>query len=88
VGNVRARAGFLPEESQSGYGDTMTNDPEEVRVAQVRQLFGAGSYTHSGTGVLIFFAWLERNRPELLPKDKVGDPYEHLKVDLAGLFED
>ena len=64
------------------------NEPEDVRLAQVRQLFRAGSYPHSGTGVLIFFGWLEKNRPELLPKDKLGDPYQHLKVDLAGLFTD
>lgn len=63
-------------------------DREAVRVAQVRQLLGAGSYPRSGTGVLIFFAWLEKNRPELLPKDKLGDPYQHLKVDLHGLYED
>ena len=65
-------------------------DPEAVRVAQVRQLFSAGSYAHSGTGVLIFFAWLEKNRPELPPKDKPGDPFQLLKVDLAlaGLFKD
>ena len=63
-----------------------SDDPEAVRVAQVRQLFTAGSYPRSGTGVLIFFAWLEQNRPELLPKDKPGDPYQHLKVDLDGLF--
>jgi hypothetical protein len=63
-------------------------DREAVRVAQVRQLFEAGSYPHSETGVLIFFAWLEKNRPELLPKDKFGDLFEYLKVDLAGLFKD
>lgn len=65
-----------------------SNDPEAVRVAQVRHLFGLGSYPQSGTGVLIFFAWLEKNRPELLPKDKLGDPFQDLKVDLAGLFKD
>jgi hypothetical protein len=43
------------------------NDPEAVRVAQVRQLFAAGSYPPTGTGVPLFFGWLEQNRPELLP---------------------
>lgn len=65
-----------------------SHDREAVRVAQVRQLFGTGSYPRDGTGVLIFFGWLEKNRPELLPKDKLGDPFEHLKVDLADLFKD
>lgn len=65
-----------------------SNDPEAVRVALVRQLFGAGSYPRDGTGVLIFFVWLEKNRPELLPRHKLGDPYQHLKVDLGGLFTD
>ena len=65
-----------------------SNDPEAVRVAQVRQLFSAGSYPRDGTGVLIFFAWLEKNHRELLPKPKHGDPFEHLHVDLTGLFKD
>jgi hypothetical protein len=62
----------------------MKGDPE----AQVRQLFSLGSYPRSGTGVLLFFRWLEQNRPELLPSDKPGDPYQHLMVDLHGLFKD
>lgn len=65
-----------------------SDDDEAVRAAQVRVLFGTGSYPRDGTGVLIFFVWLEKNRPELLPKDKPGDPFEHLRVDLAGLFKD
>ena len=65
-----------------------SNDPEAVRVAQVRQLFTEGSYPRDETGVLIFFRWLEKNRPGLLPKDKIGDPYQHLEIDLAGLFKD
>ena len=65
-----------------------SNDREAVRVAQVRQLFGAGSYPRDGTGVLIFFAWLEKNRPELLTKGKLADPYENLHIDLGGLFKD
>ena len=65
-----------------------SHDPEAVRVTQVRQLFWLGSYPRDGTGVLIFFAWLEKNHPKLLPKDKLGDPFQNLKVDLAGLFND
>lgn len=82
----RAKRGYRSVESLLKVQPS--HDPEAVRVAQVRQLFSAGSYPHSGTGALIFFAWLENNRPELLPKDKLGDAFEHLKVDLAGLFKD
>lgn len=75
-------------ESPNVSGDTMKTDSEAVRVARVRQLFGTVSYPRTRTGVLIFFAWLEKNRPELLPKDKVGDPFQQLHVDLGGLFND
>lgn len=34
-----------------------------------------------------FYGWLERNYPELLPREK-GDPYQLLKVDLKGLYTD
>jgi hypothetical protein len=32
--------------------------------------------------------WLGGHHPELLPQGKPGDPYQHLKVDLHGLFRD
>lgn len=41
----------------------------------------------SGNDVLIFYGWLEKNWPELLTKGE-GDPYQHLKADLAGLWKD
>jgi hypothetical protein len=63
------------------------NDPEAVRVAQVRQLFMAGSYSRTGNGVFVFFGWLDTNRPELLPSRKHGDPYQSLKSDLSGLYK-
>jgi len=37
--------------------------------------------------LLIFYNWLEKNWPELLTKDH-GDPYQQLKADLAGLWND
>jgi hypothetical protein len=63
------------------------NDPEEVRCNRVRQLFLARSAPRIANQVLIFYGWLEQNHPELLPK-KQGDPYQHLKVNLHGLYED
>ena len=40
-----------------------------------------------GNNLLKFYGWLERNYPELLPREE-GDPYQHLKVDLKGLYTD
>jgi len=63
---------------------------EEVRVAQVRQLFVAhhpDSTKRTATSVLIFYGWLEQHRPELLPEGKHADPFQHVRSDLGGLFE-
>ena len=63
---------------------------EGVRAAQVRQLFVAqhpDPAKRTSTTVLIFYRWLERRRPELLPEGKHADPFQHLKSDLGGLFE-
>jgi hypothetical protein len=40
----------------------------------------------TGNDVLIFYGWLEKNCPELLTRGQ-GDPYQHLKSDLSGLWE-
>ena len=40
-----------------------------------------------GNNLLKFYGWLERNYPELFPREK-GDPYQHLKSDLKGLYKD
>jgi len=40
----------------------------------------------SANNVMIFFGWLEKNWPELLSTE--GDPYQHLKADLSGLWKD
>ncbi len=56
-----------------------------MRQARVRQLWQArSSKERTATGVLIFYGWLDEHFPELLPQGK-GDPYQHLKVDLAEL---
>jgi hypothetical protein len=63
---------------------------EGDRVAQVRQLFVAqhpDPAKRTPTIVLIFYGWLERHLPELLPEEKHADPLQHLKSDLSGLFE-
>ena len=63
---------------------------EEVRVAQVRQLFVAhhpDPAKRTVTSVLLFYAWLEGHRPELLPQEKDGDPLQYLESDLSGLYQ-
>lgn len=66
----------------------MKEDAEAVRVARVRQLFEVRyAEERTETGVLLFYAWLKKHHPELLPKEKQRDPYQHLKVDLTGQYE-
>ena len=57
---------------------------EGVRVAQVRQLFVAqhpDPAKRTATSGLVFYAWLERHRPELLPQGKHDDPLQYLESD-------
>lgn len=42
----------------------------------------------TGNDVLIFHAWLEQNRSELLRRIGGGDSYQQLKSDLHGLWTD
>jgi len=53
-------------------------EADALRVARVRQLF---QIRHPGnpkeTEILIFFGWLQRHNPDLLPKEEQGDPYQH-----------
>jgi|HubBroStandDraft_4_1064222.scaffolds.fasta_scaffold193527_1 hypothetical protein len=53
--------------------------------SSVWQARGVGKRT--AVDILDFYKWLDQRHPELLPKRK-GDPYQHLKVDLAGLVKD
>jgi hypothetical protein len=54
----------------------------------VRQLFEVRyAEERTETGVLLFYAWLEKYHRELLPQQKRGGPYQYLKVDLEGLYE-
>jgi len=60
---------------------------EAVRLVRVRQLFKARpAEDRTETGVLHFCAWLQKHYPELLPTGP-GDAYQHLKVDLKGLYK-
>jgi hypothetical protein len=59
---------------------------EAVRLARVRQLFEARE-DRTENGVLKFYGWLHENHSELLPTPKQGDAFQHLKVDLKGLYE-
>jgi hypothetical protein len=60
---------------------------DALRRLRVRQLFESRSAEeHTETGVLLFYAWLEEHYPHLLPSGP-GDPYQHLKVDLVGLYK-
>jgi hypothetical protein len=66
------------------------NDPEAVRVARVRQLWKARPIKReqrTGTEILVFYGWMEQYHPDLLTHGK-GDPYQHLKSDLHGLYND
>jgi len=61
---------------------------DAVRRERVRQLFEARhGEERTETGVLLFFAWLEKHHRELLPLEKQGDLYQHLKGDLEGLYD-
>jgi hypothetical protein len=60
---------------------------EPLRVLRVRQLFEVRpSEEHTETGVLLFYSWLDKHYPHLLPTGP-GDPYQRLKMDLIGLFK-
>ena len=64
------------------------DNSEVVRRERVRQLFEVRyAEERTETGVLLFYAWLEKYHRELLPQQKRGDPYQYLKVDLEGLYE-
>src|SRR6516165_2853472 len=64
------------------------DNSEAVRRDRVRQLFEVRyDEERTETGVLLFYAWLEKYDRELLPQQKRGDPYQYLKVDLEGLYE-
>ena len=57
-----------------------------MRLARVRQLWLVRTpKERTAKGVLIFYAWIEKWHPELLPPG-TGDAYQHLKVDLEGLI--
>ena len=72
-----------------GRSGAYKKDPEDFRQHRVRQLFVA-RYPGKppANDVLAFFGWLEGHYPELLPKEKQGDPYQHLKSDLHGLYDE
>jgi hypothetical protein len=61
-------------------------DTEVVRRIRVRQLFESGPFQHTESGVLRFYEWLQRGYPYLLPTGP-GDPHQHLKADLMGLYK-
>jgi hypothetical protein len=62
-------------------------DREGVRRERVRQLYKTRpAHERTETGVLLFYAWLEKRYPHLLPAGR-GDLPERLKVDLNGLFK-
>jgi len=68
----------------------MERIPEATRLARVRQLWQARppEEPRDATGVLIFYDWLGKHHPELLPSTREkGDPYQHLQVDLEDLIQ-
>ena len=53
----------------------------------MRQLFVARHPNNrTANDVLVFFGWLQQHSADLLPPGQ-GDPYQHLKVDLSGLYD-
>jgi hypothetical protein len=61
----------------------MPNPVEDDRRDDVRRLFRHRHPDGAGTSdVLTFQAWIERNRPDLLPTGR----YEDLQLDLEGLY--
>jgi hypothetical protein len=62
-------------------------DSEVLRRARVRQLFETVlSAELTETGVLLFYRWLEKYHPELLVREEQDDPYQHLRMELEGLY--
>jgi hypothetical protein len=63
-------------------------DSEELRRARVRQLFKTLPLEElTETGVLIFYRWLGKYHPELLLRKEQDDPYQHLRMELEGLYK-
>ena len=63
-------------------------DSEGLRRARVRQLFETLLPEElTETGVLLFYRWLEKYHPELLVRKEQDDPYEHLRMELQGLYK-
>lgn len=63
-------------------------DSEVLRQARVRQLFETLlSEELTETGVLLFYRWLKKYHPELLVRKEQDDPYEHLRMELEGLYK-
>ena len=64
------------------------NDYEVVRRDRVRQLFRMRSSEElTETGVLLFYRWLQKYHPELLLRKKRNDSYQHLRMELEGLYK-
>ena len=64
----------------------MWKDAEANRRTRVRKLFEVRpSAERTEGGILSFFAWVDKNHPDLLPRGP-GDPFEKLKADLKGLY--
>ena len=61
-----------------------------TRVRMARTLFQEQHKSpRTGHDVLVFYGWLEQNRPDLVPRPKSGSgPYQALKSDLSGLWSD
>ena len=64
------------------------NDSDLVRRERVRQLFRMRLPEElTETGVLLFYRWLQKYHPELLLRKKRNDSYQHLRMELEGLYK-
>ena len=64
------------------------NDSDVVRRERVRQLFRMRLPEElTETGVLLFYRWLQKYHPELLLRKNRIDPYQHLRMELEGLYK-
>jgi hypothetical protein len=67
-------------------GAQMPSKRDIGRRNEVRRIFQTIYPNGTAAEVLLFYAWLEENGPDLLPPVDQGDQFQRLKADLEGLW--